>query len=161
MLRLEWFSSTSLNKTISIFRFSGLCGLTLSSLFFLVFFAQKRVFMKTTCSPTDPPIDLQNVKNWHPPPTTNMPTRKGSEPTNLIRDEISSPPQHPVFTGLKARRYHSISTHVRSTILRFFQLIMSSSLERHTVLFFARFTHSSPRHRTTASSHLHTLKRRP
>ena len=45
-----------------------------------------------------------------------------------------------LFTGLKARRYHSISTHVRSTILRFFQCIISSSFERHTVLFCEIFT---------------------
>ena len=42
-----------------------------------------------------------------------------------------------------------------------FQFIKSSNLERHTVLFCAMLTHSSPLHWVTACSHLQTLKRRP
>ena len=58
---------------------------------------------------------------------------------------------------MKARRI-SISTHVRSTIFRLFQLVISPNLERHTVLSCAMLTHSSPMH---WGSHLQSLKRRP
>ena len=44
-------------------------------------------FLKTTCSPTDPPSDLQHVKN-SPGPTLHRYVQKmGSEPTYLSRDE--------------------------------------------------------------------------
>ena len=44
-------------------------------------------FSKTTCSPGDPPIDLQNVKNSPEPPSPRTSSKMGSKPTNLIRDE--------------------------------------------------------------------------
>ena len=43
-------------------------------------FGNKRVFMKTTCSPGDPPSDLQIVKKGPAPATTNMSTKWAPNP---------------------------------------------------------------------------------
>ena len=38
-------------------------------------FEQTRVFLKTSCSPRDPPRDLQNVKNSPEPPLPHTPPK--------------------------------------------------------------------------------------
>ena len=86
MRQNKWFKEFS--KTSNIyFWFSGL-DIALSGViehFLREFFSQseikkKRVFVKTTCSPRDPPNDLQNVKNRPAPLTTDMSPRMGSKP---------------------------------------------------------------------------------
>ena len=71
------------------------------SKFFPDDFWQKRVFLKISCSPGDPPNDLQNVKNSPEPPTSYDPKKMTSKPTNLIRDEniqfTATPCRHSKF----------------------------------------------------------------
>ena len=84
--------STFLKQTISLPPVTN--GLDMASFdnethfyFFPVEFDQTRVFLKTTCSPTDPPSDLQNVKNSPWPTHFQSVPKMGSKPTHVIRDE--------------------------------------------------------------------------
>ena len=49
-------------------------------------FSQKRG-LNTSCSPGDPPSDLQNVKNSPEPPSPHTTPKMTSKPTKLIRNE--------------------------------------------------------------------------
>ena len=45
------------------------------------------VFLKTCCSPGDPPSDLQNVKNNLEPSSPHTSSKMGSKQKKIIRDE--------------------------------------------------------------------------
>ena len=83
-------------RAISIFRSVGLdivlfYVVKIFDTFYRSFLVKKRVFVKTSCSPRDPPNDLRNVKNSPEPPTIDEAPKMGSKPTDSIRfDSVQS-----------------------------------------------------------------------
>ena len=63
-------------------------------------FDQKRVFLKTTCSPTDPPNDLQNVNNSPGRTHIDMSPKWALNPQILFGTKISNPPEQPVVNNV-------------------------------------------------------------
>ena len=100
--------------------------LTLSSMFtiFLVVFDQKRVFMNTSCSPANPPIDFQNVKNRPAPLATN------TAPTNVIRDDrpvLCSP------CNLQKKKKNIKKKLIGTRVFKIF--VISNSMEIYNLVF--------------------------
>ena len=82
----------SVEQKLCLNRWSGYCVVWQWDTLFCFYyfpdvFKQKRVFMKTTCSPRGPPIDLHNVKNSLEPPSPRTTPKMTTKPTNLMRNE--------------------------------------------------------------------------